>query len=125
MARSPDDTRPYTVKQLAETWQCTEETIYALIRKFQKGEPDGLPAFTIGGKLLRIKAEVVDQWQNSGGSTKWGDTGSGRSSIPISNDMRPSSVGATTAGLTDIDLESSLRRRAELRSIHGLAGSKL
>jgi excisionase family DNA binding protein len=62
--RDPNDRRPYTVALLAERWQCSPESIYALIRK---GE---LKAFTIGGKLWRIRADVVDLWE--GGQTEMG-----------------------------------------------------
>lgn len=121
-----EDAKPFTVKKLAERWDCTEETIYALIRKFVKGEPDGLPAFTIGGKLWRIKAEIVEQWESSGGSMKWAASDSARSSAQKSDGTKPSSAGVTRAeSHIDTDLVSSLKRRAELRSMHGLAGSKL
>ena len=62
-----DSGRPYSVDELAERWGCARESIYALIRKHVRGEPGGLPAFTIGGKLYRIKREIVEQWESSGG----------------------------------------------------------
>ena len=53
-------TRPFTVPQLAERWQCSTESIYALIRKHERGEPGGLKHFTIGPKLIRIPYPAVD-----------------------------------------------------------------
>jgi excisionase family DNA binding protein len=115
--------RPYTVEELAEHWQVSRETIYALIRKFVKGDPDGLPAFTIGGKLWRIKRETVEQWQSAGGSMKSGDTGSDGSLVQSPNSTKPSSCGETATARTDEDLVSSARRRVESRLMHSLANS--
>ncbi len=53
--------RPMTVAQVADRWACSKDAIYALIRD-QK-----LRAFRVGGKLLRIRAEDVTQWENAGG----------------------------------------------------------
>lgn len=115
--RDPADRRPYTVEALASRWQCGKDAIYSLIRKFTEGEPGGLPAFTIGGKLWRIKAEVVEQWEDSGGSTRLADTGS------EALKAKPSSSGATTTEKgTAIDLVSSTRRKVEERLTRGLQG---
>src|SRR5262245_26721768 len=112
--RDPCDRRPYTVESLAERWQCGKDAIYALIRKFTEGEPGGLPAFTIGGKLWRIKAEVVEQWEDNGGSTRWADT----ASEPLK--AKPSSSGGTTNGKgTVIDSASSTRQKVEERLMRG------
>jgi hypothetical protein len=52
--------KPLTVAQLADRWQCSSESIYALIRKFERGEPGGLKHFKIGPKLIRIPCQEVD-----------------------------------------------------------------
>lgn len=118
-------TRPYTVAQLAARWQCAAESIYALIRKHERGEPGGLPAFTIGGKLLRIKAEVVDQWEGSGGSTASDATASDASSTRASGSMKPLSVGEMSKASTERDSVSTVRSRVERRLMRGSAASRL
>lgn len=115
--------KPYSVSQLAEHWACSHEAIYALLRKHARGEPGGLPHFTIGGKLYRIKAEVVDQWERNGGATKSDSIDLERSPGEADCEKRLSS-GASSPADTDIDLVSSVRKRAELRSIVSLAASK-
>src|SRR5688572_31862884 len=107
--RDPNDRRPFTVAALADHWSCSLESIYALIRKFDRGEPGGLPAFTIGGKLLRIKVEVVEQWEGNGASTSSGGT------VLDSSTVKPSSVGEMSAARTESDLVSSARTRVERR----------
>jgi excisionase family DNA binding protein len=111
---------PYTVDELAERWSCTREAIYAAIRH----PVNPLPAFKIGGKLWRIRAEEVTRWENAGGSTRSEGTGS-EPSEPQTDDMRPSSAGETRTDPIDADLVSSARQRVERRLMHSLAGSKL
>jgi len=49
----PENRRPYTVKSLAERWQCSDEHVRKLVRS------GALQAFALGGKLIRIsKIEV-------------------------------------------------------------------
>jgi excisionase family DNA binding protein len=49
--------RPYTPESLAERWGCSPRHI----RKMCKvGE---LPSFKLGGKLLRIRADVVEKFE--------------------------------------------------------------
>ncbi len=48
---------PYSPKKLAERWGCSRQFVHKLIRK---GE---LPAFRIGEKLLRVRAEEVHKWE--------------------------------------------------------------
>ena len=90
--------RPYSVRDLAQRWACSRETVYSLIRS---GE---LRAFRAGGKLLRITAAEVDRWENAGD--------------PVSSDLmaldhsagRPLPSGVTTKESTASDLGS---RRAK------------
>ncbi len=114
-------TKAYTVKELAEHWQCSQESIYALIRR--KENP--LPAFSIGGKLLRIKPEVVEQWQENGGSMRSAGIGSDASATSTDS-TRPSSSGETTAARsTENDLvASTVRQRVESRLMRGSAASR-
>ncbi len=86
--------RPYTVASLAERWECSTHAVYALIREKR------LPAFRLGGKLLRIRAEVVEAWERDGGSIQSANTGSEPST------GKPSSVGKTRKALTAEDLAS-------------------
>jgi excisionase family DNA binding protein len=115
--REPNDRRPYTVEALAERWQCGKDAIYALIRKFAEGEPGGLPAFTIGGKLWRIKAEVVDQWEDNGGSTRSENS----DSVLSMEKLSPSGEDPAS----DIALESSRKQRADLRLMRLSAAQRL
>ncbi|WP_420029731.1 excisionase family DNA-binding protein [Rhodovulum sulfidophilum] len=49
--------RPYTPDMLAERWGCSGETVRAMIR-------DGrLPAFRVGGRLLRVSAQTVKDFE--------------------------------------------------------------
>ena len=113
--------RPYTVQELASRWQVSDEAIYDLIRR----KDDPLPAFRVGGKLWRIRAEDVETWESAGGNTKSDATGSERSGTRSLGRTKPSSVGGmTTAKSTAEDLESSLRRRAESRLTASLVAAK-
>lgn len=49
--------KPFTPKSLADHWECSERHIRKLIAS---GE---LPAFRLGGKLLRIKPEDVERFE--------------------------------------------------------------
>ena len=111
---------PYTVDELAGRWSCTREAIYAAIRH----PTNPLPAFKIGGKLWRIRADEVEKWESAGGSTKLDNTDL-EPSEPRTDNMRPSSAGETKTDPTGADLVSSLRQRAERKSTHSLAASKL
>jgi excisionase family DNA binding protein len=89
--------KPYTVQGLADRWGCSVWAVYALIKAGR------LPAFRLGGKLLRIRAEDVAKWESTGGSTALEDTGSASSKV------KQSSAGRTKkASLTAEDLASSL-----------------
>jgi len=49
--------RPYTVAQLADYWQCSDTFIYDRINA---GE---LRAFKLGGKLWRVRADAVEEFE--------------------------------------------------------------
>ena len=57
---------PYTVAQLAAHWQCRDTFVYDRING---GE---LPAFRLGGKLLRIRRQAVEDYEGRAGEE---DTG--------------------------------------------------
>ena len=112
--------RPYTIQELAERWSCTAEAIYALIR-----HPDNpLPAFKVGGKLWRVRAEIVAQWESDGGNTKSESTGSELSEISSEARTRRSSAGATTVASIAGDSASSLKSKVDRRLMDSLAVSK-
>ncbi|WP_336067101.1 helix-turn-helix domain-containing protein [Nitratireductor rhodophyticola] len=54
-----DDETPsvFTPRTLAERWECSERHVRKLI---DKGD---LPAFRLGGKLLRIRREIVESYE--------------------------------------------------------------
>lgn len=89
--------KPFTVATLADRWQCSTHAIYWLIREKR------LPAFRLGGKLLRIRAEDVTQWESTGGSIALAAT-------DLDNlKGKPSSVGRTKRALrTAEDLATSI-----------------
>jgi excisionase family DNA binding protein len=65
-AVKPAEGRPgyanvYTPSTLAKRWECSPATIYNMI------ERGNLAAFKVGGKLLRIKAEDVEAFEQLGG----------------------------------------------------------
>lgn len=92
--------RPYSVRQLAERWGCSEKHIYNLINR---GE---LPTFRAGGTLLRIAAGVVATWESGGDRT-----GSEFTDLEHS-EIRPSPRGETPKESTGLD---SARRAAKQR----------
>ncbi|XHB99387.1 helix-turn-helix domain-containing protein [Nitratireductor sp. ac15] len=53
--------KPFTPATLAEFWGCSERHVRKMI---ESGE---LPAFRLGGKLLRIRREVVEAYQCQNG----------------------------------------------------------
>lgn len=74
--------KPYSVKTLAERWGCSVDTIYDLI---SRGD---LPSFRAGGRLLRIAAGAVAEWESAGGNTRSDGTGSGNSMTKRSSSGR-------------------------------------
>jgi excisionase family DNA binding protein len=106
---------PLTVEELAKRWQCTREAIYILLKR--KVNP--LPAFRVGGKLWRIRADDVLRWEKGGENTRSDDITSS------SSRAKPSSSGeAKTENVTDIGSASSRKEKAESRLIASLAASK-
>lgn len=95
----------YDVVTLAEKWGCGTDTIRSLIKS---GE---LPAFKVGGKLLRVRAEEVEQYECR--------------QITASNDTEASSrsSGMNKDDATDIRLERLIERQPRPQLVHsGSAG---
>ena len=63
------DQRPYSPETLARRWGCSAHHIRNMINR---GE---LPAFRLGGKLMRIRAEVVEEFEQCGGLEGIGESG--------------------------------------------------
>ena len=108
--------RPFTVQELAERWSCAPESVYVLIRSKR------LAAFTIGGKLLRVRPEEVERWENAGASTKSEAIGSEPLGASTGR-RRLSATGIATDPTEDASV-SSLRKRAESRLIGSLVTQK-
>ena len=87
--------RPLTVAQVADRWDCSIDAVYAAIRK------GDLQAFRVGGKLLRIKPEEIERWENVGANTRSETTGSD------SSKDKPPSAGPTQPGITAEGLVSA------------------
>ncbi|WP_121068292.1 helix-turn-helix domain-containing protein [Chachezhania antarctica] len=85
--------RPYTPEQLAVRWDCSAETVRAMIRS------GSLPAFRVGGKLLRIARQTVEDFE-------CGTIGSGDS-----RDVSSSCGTTTTARGADIALRHTRPRK--------------
>ncbi len=58
--------KPFTVRTLAEYWDCSEQHVRNLIHR------GDLQVFRIGGKLLRISQEEVQRWQKTSTSASTG-----------------------------------------------------
>jgi excisionase family DNA binding protein len=85
---------------LAEHWGCGTDTVYAMIRS------GDLVAFKLGGRLLRIRAIEVEQYEC-------------RATI-ASNDTERNlqSSGSKTDDATDIRLERLIDRQPRPRLVH-------
>jgi len=86
--------KPFTVASLAEHLECSQDTIRRMIENGQ------LPTFRVGARLLRIRAEDVEQWVKSGGSIRSENTGSS------SSRAKPSPSGKTRKAVTAEDWAS-------------------
>lgn len=83
----------YTPAQVADRWQCSERHIRNMIAS---GE---LPAFRLGGKLLRIRAEDVETFECQNGGSP--DCGASSASHGMSQE----------ASADVIDLEHQIQKR--------------
>src|SRR5262245_6388403 len=94
--------RSYTPAELAREWQCSERHIRNLVTKGQ------LRAFRLGGKLLRIPVEAVEEMERcpataSGGSTENSSSCSTSEESAAGSGLSPK----TQARLTVLRRESS------------------
>lgn len=96
----------YSVASLAEHWGCGTDTVYALIRS------GDLPAFKVGGKLLRVRGAEVERYEC-------------RTNIP-SNDTAESSrsSGMSRDAATDIRLERLIERPQRPQLVHSGSGDR-
>lgn len=60
---------PYSPETLARRWQCSPRHVRNMINR---GE---LHAFRLGGKLIRIPAKVVEEFEQCGGLEDTGESG--------------------------------------------------
>lgn len=51
---------PYSVKSLAERWDCSRDHIYTLIQERR------LKTFSIGRRCIRVSDEEVQRWEKGG-----------------------------------------------------------
>lgn len=65
--------KPFSVATLADYLDVTPDTVRRMIRR------GDLPAYRVGGKLLRIRAEDVEQWAANGVSMQSANTDSSSS----------------------------------------------
>lgn len=89
----------YSVASLAEHWGCGTDTVYSLIKS------GDLPAFKLGGRLLRVRGEEVEKFECR--STASNDT---EKSSPLS--------GTRTDDATDIRLERLIERPRRPQLVH-------
>jgi len=82
--------KPFTVAALAEHWQTSETFVYSQI------SADRLKAFKLGGKLLRIKPEAVEEYECQASLT---DSESSPAPEPMD---QPIGIGASN-GMTPMD----------------------
>jgi excisionase family DNA binding protein len=90
----------FSVSTLAQHWDCGTDTIYSLIKS------GDLPAFKLGGKLLRIRADDVERYECR--------------TITASNDSADNSPSSFTRAedATDIRLERLIERRPKPQLVH-------
>ncbi len=86
----------YSIKTLAERWGCDHKTVRRMLDR------GALPSFRAGGKLVRIRGEDVEAWENAGGAIKSDHTGSDTSKA------RPSRSGKTRTATTAEDWATRL-----------------
>lgn len=55
----PPRDRPYTIKELAERWACSTETV---LRKIRKGE---LPCIEINARNLLVPHQAVEEYESA------------------------------------------------------------
>lgn len=93
-------TQVYSVSGLADHWGCGTDTVYSLI----KG--GDLPAFKLGGKLLRIRADEVERYECR--------------TITASNDSASNLPSSFTRmeSVTDIRLERLIERQPRPQLVH-------
>ncbi|MBF0251663.1 MAG: helix-turn-helix domain-containing protein [Alphaproteobacteria bacterium] len=85
--------RPYTPKELATRWQCSERHVRKLV---QKGE---LPCFRLGN-LIRVTPEDVEQYECGSNSIEQGTTPSGqRMGKPAASRSAPTILTLPNSGL--------------------------
>lgn len=89
----------YSVSSLAEHWGCGTDTVYSLIKS------GDLPAFKLGGRLLRVRSEEVEKFECQ--NIAYNDTGA----------SSPSS-GTRTDDATDIRLERLIERPQKPQLVH-------
>ncbi|GAM01882.1 helix-turn-helix domain-containing protein [Sphingomonas parapaucimobilis] len=89
----------YSVSSLAEHWGCGTDTVYSLIKS------GDLPAFKLGGRLLRVRSEEVEKFECQN---------------IASNDIEKSSPssGTRTDDATDIRLERMIERPQRPQLVH-------
>lgn len=99
-ARPKEAASVFSVASLAEYWGCGTDTVYSLIKS------GDLPAFKLGGRLLRIRADEVERFECR--------------TITASNDTGASSPssGTRTDDATDIRLERLIERPRKPRLVH-------
>lgn len=89
----------YSVATLAEHWGCGTDTVYSLIRG------GDLPAFKLGGKLLRIRSDEVERYECQ--------------TTPCSDIATNSPLSGTKADdATDIRLERLIARPQRPQLVH-------
>lgn len=89
----------FSVSSLAEHWGCGTDTVYSLIKS------GDLPAFKLGGRLLRVRSEEVEKFECQN---------------IASNDTEKSSLssGMKTDDATDIRLERLIERPQRPQLVH-------
>ncbi|MBY2932501.1 helix-turn-helix domain-containing protein [Rhizobium leguminosarum] len=55
-----EERRPFTPKRLAERWLCSERHVRNMLTR------GDLPFFRLGGKLIRIKMDDVEEFERNG-----------------------------------------------------------
>ncbi|QDP57330.1 MAG: hypothetical protein Unbinned3696contig1008_8 [Prokaryotic dsDNA virus sp.] len=108
--------RAYTPETLAVRWQCSPRHIRNMCRS---GE---LPSFRVGGKLLRIRFNDVEDFECQTGASP--DTEASSPSHSTNSNLTELRSAEGSASKPTIERKQSAERRQRLRQSLALAGQR-
>jgi excisionase family DNA binding protein len=109
----PSGAKVYTPRTLAKRWECSQATIYNMI---ERGD---LAAFKVGGKLLRIKAEDAEAFEQRAGAIESApeDSLSGSAGV-VTREAHPDASAAPEQGKPKKQRAKPLLSRQDMQQLH-------